>query len=110
MALVADHRAPGAHVARELDQPLDILARRQGDDLERVPVSPDQVEGRSAHRSSRAEDGNRTHQPVHRPAARSRKVASDTGSSPSSLSSTPPWPGRIEPLSFTPARRFTQLS
>jgi len=30
--------------------------------------------------------------------------------SPSTRSSTPPWPGRMVPLSFTPARRFTQLS
>src|SRR3546814_2506264 len=64
-----------------------------------------------AHRSGRPEDGDGLH-PISSRTWTSTSIAASgaTGTSPSSRSSTPPWPGRIVPLSFTPARRLSQLS
>ena len=112
MPLVANHRLAGPETPGQFDQPFNVLAGGQRDDLEPIGITLDQVERRATDRPGRAEDGDaaRGGHAAHNPAISSKVVASATASSPSSRSSTPPWPGRIVPLSLTPARRLTQLS
>src|SRR5207237_2631803 len=72
----------------------------------------DQVEGRGADRSGRAEDRDRLHSSANNlgSTTTSNAAAGATGTTPSNRSSTPPCPGSSVPLSFAPARRLSQLS
>src|SRR5690606_3032571 len=101
---------------------LDIDVGGQRLDHEIVALALDQVDRAAADRAGRAQDRDMARAGLRRrrdgrglhchgtlPSPSSRTAATNTAAatSPSMRSRMPPWPGRIEPLSFTPKYLFT---
>ena len=108
---IGDDGLGGAMPSRQLGEARHIAPRRQSEDLESFACAADQIQCGPADGTGRAKyrDLSLVH-PVQSPVISTAIIATTTASNPSRRSSTPPCPGRIVPLSLTPARLFSQLS
>src|SRR6185312_9876521 len=97
-----------SRAASDVGKGFDVRRRSHRDDLEAVGIPLDKVERRFADRAGGAED---RYFPGHvSPSSWAAAASTATGTNPSSRSRTPPCPGSQMPESFTPARRFMELS
>ena len=108
--LVGDNRHFGAEFAGECGKVSGIAIGGERDDAPVRRIAPDEVERRCADRAGGTEDGYGACGQKNFPIPPITPATNNTASSPSSRSNKPPWPGMRLPLSFTPARRFIQLS
>src|SRR5215469_11690306 len=119
---IGNGREPRSQGASLLRQPYGVAIRSECFNLEAVGIAQQQVDGALTDRTGRAENRYSPYTVfgvsevvgrLHRHASRLRppiRVSSATtgitASSPSSLSSSPPWPGMRPLESFTPNLRF----
>ncbi len=99
---IGEHRVirlPFLDLLRELRR---IAVRGEGHHAELVTMLSQHIESAGPYRSRRAEHGNADHVPT--PSVVRPKYSTGAAAVTLSMRSiTPPWPGKMEPLSFTPA-------
>src|SRR5215218_3063186 len=106
VACARDHRVNRLKLDALAKQQIDLPMRGQGDHLEAIAMPRNDIKRVDADTAGGTENGK-----LPRLAHRNIRPASGNADVSASIrSSIPPWPGKIAPLSLTPALRFNHDS